>query len=192
MIREQLRPALISFLLLTVLTGILYPLSVTAIAQIFFKDQANGSLIFRNGRPVGSSLIGQSFDNPEYLWGRLSATAPASFNAASSSGSNFGPMSPVFLKTVQARIKNLREADPGNQTPVPVDLVTSSASGLDPHISLAAAYYQVPRIARARGMSEDAVKVIIHRHAQGRLFGIIGESVVNVLEVNLSLDQEQK
>lgn len=192
MIREQLRPTFISFLLLTALTGVLYPLSVTGIAQVFFKHQANGSLILLDHKAVGSALIGQPFDDPKYLWGRLSATSPFSYNAASSSGSNYGPMNPDFLKAVQGRIKSLKASDPGNSAPVPVDLVTASASGLDPHITPAAAYYQVPRIARARGLSETAVKNVIQQHTQNRLFGIIGEPVVNVLEVNLSLNQERK
>lgn len=192
MIREQLRPAFISFILFTVITGILYPLSVTGIAQTFFKDQANGSLIFSHGQPAGSSLIGQSFDNPKYLWGRLSATSPVPFNAAASSGSNFGPMNPSLLNAVQTRIRDLRNADPGNNTLIPADLVTASASGLDPHISPAAAEYQVPRIARTRKISEEETRSVIRQHTQGRLFGIIGEPVVNVLEVNLRLDSPKK
>jgi K+-transporting ATPase ATPase C chain len=189
MIREQLRPAFISFILLTVITGILYPLAVTGIAQTFFKDRANGSLIFENGRPLGSSLIGQPFEDPKYLWGRPSATSPVPFNAASSSGSNAGSMNSNFLNTVQARIKSLHDADPGNKTPIPVELVTASGSGLDPHISPAAAEYQIPRIARARKITEAEVRAMIHRHTQERLFGIIGEPVVNVLKVNLQLDR---
>jgi len=179
-------------MLLTVITGVLYPLSVTVIAQTFFKDQANGSLIFKNGQPIGSSLIGQSFDDPKYLWGRLSATSPASFNASASSGSNFGPMNPNLLAAVQTRIKDLKNADPGNKNTIPVDLVTASGSGLDPHISPAAAEYQVPRIARTRKTGEDFVRSIIRQHTQNRLFGIIGEPVVNVLKVNLQLDRSKK
>ena len=170
------------------LTGVLYPLSVTGIAQTFFKGPANGSLIFKNGHALGSSLIGQPFDDPRYLWGRLSATSPSPFNAASSSGSNFGPMNPDLLKAVQIRIKNLKTDDPRNKSTIPVDLVTASASGLDPHISPAAAEYQVPRIARTRKIAEGTIRSIIRQHTQGRLFGIIGEPVVNVLEVNLRLD----
>jgi potassium-transporting ATPase KdpC subunit len=188
MIREQLRPAFISFILLTVITGVLYPLAVTGIAQTFLKDQANGSLLFENGRPVGSSLIGQSFDDPKYLWGRLSATSPVPFNAASSSGSNAGPMNSNSLNAVQSRISALKNADNGNKSFIPVELVTASGSGLDPHISPAAAEYQIPRIARARKITEAEVRSIIHRHTQERLFGIIGEPVVNVLKVNLQLD----
>ena len=192
MIREQLRPAFISFILFTMITGVLYPLSVTGIAQIFFRDQASGSLIFKDGQSVGSSLIGQPFDDPQYLWGRLSATSPTPFNGASSSGSNFGPMNPDLLKAAQVRIKNLKNADPGNQAPIPVDLVTFSGSGLDPHISPAAAEYQIPRIARARKMTEETVRSVIRAHTQNRLFGIIGEPVVNVLEVNILLNDYHK
>jgi K+-transporting ATPase ATPase C chain len=180
-----------SFILLTVITGIFYPLTVTAVAQVFFKSQANGSLIYQNGKPAGSSLIGQAFAAPKYLWGRPSATSPTAFNAASSSGSNFGPMNPDYLKTVQARVKYLREAGPDNKAAVPVDLVTASGSGLDPHISLAAAYYQVPRIAKARGIQEVIVKQAIRRNTQRRLLGLMGEPVVNVLKVNLELDENQ-
>jgi potassium-transporting ATPase KdpC subunit len=189
MIREQLRPAFMSFIVLTVITGIFYPLAVTGIAQTFFKDQANGSLLFENGRPVGSSLIGQSFEDPKYLWGRLSATSPVPFNAASSSGSNAGPMNSNFLNTVQARIAALRSADIGDKTPIPVELVTASGSGLDPHISPAAAEYQISRIARVRKITEAEVRSVIRRHTQDRLFGIIGEPVVNVLKVNLQLNR---
>ncbi|MDD5226789.1 MAG: potassium-transporting ATPase subunit KdpC [Candidatus Omnitrophica bacterium] len=192
MLKEQLRPAFISFILLTVVTGVLYPWAITGIAQTFFKDQANGSLIFENGRLAGSELIGQPFDDPQYLWGRLSATSPASFNAAASSGSNFGPMNPDLLKATQVRIKRLQDADPGNKSPVPVDLVTASGSGLDPHISPAAAEYQIPRIASARKLTGEEVRSIIRQHTQNRLFGIIGEPVVNVLKVNLQLDRSKK
>ncbi len=187
MIREQIRPTLFSFIILTVLTGIIYPLCVTGIAQTFFKHQANGSLIFREGKAVGSSLIGQPFDDPKYLWGRPSATTPV-FNASSSSGSNYGPMNADYIKAVETRVKTLKEADPQNTAPIPVDLVTSSASGLDPHISLAGAYYQIPRIAHARGTSEIKIKNIIRKNTESRLLGIIGEPVVNVLKVNLDLD----
>ena len=192
MIRKQLRPALVSFFLLTLITGVFYPLSVTVVAQAFFRDQSNGSLIFQNGRPIGSSLIGQTFDKPEYLWGRLSATSPAPFNAASSSGSNLGPMNPELLKIVRTRIKNLKDTDPGNKAPIPVDLVTASGSGLDPHISPGAAEYQVSRIARTRKIPDETVRSIIRQHTQERLFGIIGEPVVNVLRVNLQLNSGKK
>lgn len=187
MIREQIRPALVSFMLLTLLTGVAYPALVTGISQVLFKNQANGSLIFKNGKPIGSKLIGQLFDDPKYLWSRPSATSPA-YNASSSSGSNYGPMNPNYLKAVEARMKALKVADPGNAAPIPIDLVTASASGLDPHISLAGAYYQVSRISRVRGISENAVKAIIRKNTEGRFLKIIGEPVVNVLKVNLDLD----
>lgn len=189
MILEQIRPAVVSLILFSAVTGILYPLAVTGAAQTFFKTQANGSLILKDGKPVGSALIGQSFDDPKYLWGRLSALAPA-YNAATSSGSNLGPLHPDLLKIAEARLKALKDADPQNSAPVPVDLVTASASGLDPHISPAGAYYQVSRIARARGISESRVREVIEKNAQGRLVGLIGEPVVNVLKVNLDLDAQ--
>jgi K+-transporting ATPase KdpC subunit len=192
MFREHIRPAILSFLILTIITGILYPLFVTGIAQVFFHNKANGSLIYQDGKAIGSSLIGQSYDDPKYFWGRLSATSPIQFNSASSSGSNLGPSNPALIDAVQARIKALKSVDPENKNPIPVDLVTSSASGLDPHISLASAYYQVPRISRLRGLSQNAVEDIVRQHIKGRLLGIIGEPVVNVLEVNLELDEYKK
>ena len=192
MFREQFKPAILIFLILTVVTGIVYPLFVTGIAQVFFHDQANGSLIYRNNRPVGSTLIGQEFNDPKYFWGRISATSPVPFNAAASSGSNFGPSNPALIDAVKARIKALKDLDQDNTNSIPVDLVTSSASGLDPHISLAAAYYQVPRVARSRGLSQDVVKNIVKQHTAGRLLGVIGEPVVNVLEANLALDEYKK
>ncbi|MCF6154981.1 MAG: potassium-transporting ATPase subunit KdpC [Candidatus Brocadia sp.] len=188
MIREHMKPAIVSFLLLTIITGILYPLSVTGIAQVLFRERANGSLVYRDGNPIGSLLIGQHFDDPKYLWGRISSTSPVQFNAASSSGSNLGPTNSVLIDVVKARIKALKTADPDNTSPIPVDLVTSSAGGLDPHISLAAAYYQIPRVARLRGLSQDTVKGIVRKHTYNRFLGLIGEPVVNVLEVNLDLD----
>ena len=192
MIKGQIKQAILIFVVLSIITGIIYPLFITGIAQVFFPARANGSLIYRNGKPVGSSFIGQAFNDPKYFWGRISATSPVSFNAAYSSGSNLGPSNPVLLEAVKARIKALRLADPDNASPIPVDLVTSSASGLDPHISLAAAYYQAARIARFRGLSQDIVKILIAKHASGRLFGLIGEPVVNVLELNLALDEYKK
>jgi potassium-transporting ATPase KdpC subunit len=189
MLKGQIKQA---FIVLSIITGIIYPLFVTGIAQVFFPALANGSLIYRKSKPVGSSFIGQAFNDPRYFWGRISATSPVSFNAASSSGSNLGPSNPVLLEVVKARIKALRIADPDNASPIPVDLVTSSASGLDPHISLAAAYYQAWRIARLRGLSQDTVKIFIAKHTSGRLFGLIGEPVVNVLELNLALDAHKK
>jgi K+-transporting ATPase ATPase C chain len=190
--REQVKTAILMLFLLTLITGIAYPLFITAIAQSSFRYQANGSLIVRAGKTVGSSLIGQSFDDPRYLWGRLSATSQTQYNAAASSGSNLGPSNPVLIKTAKSRIEVLRSAEPGNAIPIPVDLVTSSASGLDPHISLEGAYYQVSRIAKRRGIPEDAVKEIVRRHAKGRFLGFMGEPIVNVLGVNLDLDSYKK
>jgi potassium-transporting ATPase KdpC subunit len=192
---SQLRPALVSLGIFTLLTGLLYPLVVTGLAQVLFPWQANGSLIVRNGQPVGSALIGQPFDDPKYFWSRLSGTAPAAYTAfnadklTGSSGSNYGPLNPALLDAVQGRIKALQEADPANKDPIPVDLVTASGSGLDPHISPAAAAYQVGRVARARGLSETAVRQLVARHTEGRTFGLLGEARVNVLQLNLALDK---
>ena len=188
MVRQQLKPAILIFIVLSVITGIVYPLFVTGVAQVFYHNKANGSLIYRNGKPVGSVLIGQAFDDPKYLWGRLSATTPLPYNASSSSGSNIGVLNPALLDEVRGRIRALQAVDPDNKAPIPVDLVTSSASGLDPHISLAAAYYQVPRISKYRGITESAVKDIIYKNTTGRFLGLIGEPVVNVLKVNFDLD----
>jgi potassium-transporting ATPase KdpC subunit len=185
---KQLKSAFLVFLVLTVITGILYPLAVTAIAQILFHVQANGSIVLKDGKPVGSLLIGQQFNDPKYFWGRLSATSPVPYNGASSSGSNFGPLNTSLRQRVESRIKLLRNADPENKNLIPVDLVTSSASGLDPHISAAAAMYQVPRVARIRGISEEAVTNIVMRNVQSRFLGIIGEQVVNVLKLNIAMD----
>jgi K+-transporting ATPase ATPase C chain len=186
--RAQFRPALIAILVFTLLTGIIYPLLVTGVAQLAFPHQANGSLIVRSGQVAGSELIGQQFDDPKYFWGRLSATSPFPYNAAMSSGSNFGPGSPALMDAVQSRITALKAADPTNSLPIPVDLVTASASGLDPHISLAAALYQVSRVARARGLSEAAVITLVNQNTEGRQFGFLGEPRVNVLILNLALD----
>jgi K+-transporting ATPase ATPase C chain len=174
-------------LVLTVITGVVYPLAVTAIAQLAFPRQANGSLIVIEGRVRGSSWIGQPFSENRYFWSRLSATTPP-YNAASSSGSNLGPLNPALIDAARARIAALLEADPEARGPVPVDLVTASGSGLDPHISVAAAVYQLPRVARARGISVDSLRAIVAAHTTDRLFGVIGEPVVNVLELNLALD----
>jgi K+-transporting ATPase ATPase C chain len=192
MIREQLKITILIFVILTIITGIIYPAVITGIAQLAFPRQANGSFITRGGKIIGSSLIGQPFDDPKYLWGRPSATSPIPFNAAASSGSNLGPSNPAFLDIVKIRIEALRTVDPANKMPVPVDLVTESGSGLDPHISLQGAYYQIPRIARRRGIPENTVKEIVLRHTAGRSFGVIGEPAVNVLEVNLNLDSYKK
>jgi len=186
--RTLLRPAIVLFLVLTVITGLIYPLVVTAIAQVLFPQQANGSLIVKNGQAVGSKLIGQPFDNPKYFWGRPSATGPFPYNAAASSGSNLGPTNPALTDAVKARLNTLKAADSTNTQPVPVDLVTTSASGLDPHISPAAAAYQVTRVARARGLDESAVRQLVAQYTEGRDLGVLGEPRVNVLELNLALD----
>ena len=184
----QLRSALMMFFILTILTGVAYPLAVTAIAQLLFPHQANGSLIYKDGKPIGSTLIGQPFDDPEYFWGRPSATAPFPYNAAASSGSNLGPTNPALIETVKTRVAALKAADPRNDAPVPVDLVTASGSGLDPHISPAAAEYQVRRVARARGREEAFVRTLVSQHTEGRQLGMLGERRVNVLALNLALD----
>ena len=186
--RSQIRPALMSLLIFTVLVGLLYPLVVTGIAQLVFPHQANGSLIVVNGKTVGSSLIGQQFTDPKYFWGRLSATGPYPYNAAASSGSNLGPTNPALLDEVKGRIAALKAADPSNTQPIPVDLVTSSGSGLDPDISVAAALYQLPRVARLRGLSESTLRTLVDQYTQGRTLGFLGEPRVNVLQLNLALD----
>lgn len=186
--KHQLRPALMMLLILTVLTGVMYPLAVTGLAQLLFPTQANGSLMTRDGKVIGSELIGQYFDEPKYFWGRPSATSPYPYNAAASSGSNLGPTNPVLIEAVKRRVGALRAADPGNEAPVPVDLVTASGSGLDPHISPAAALYQVHRVARVRGVQESQVKDLVALHTEGRQFGLLGEPRVNVLKLNLALD----
>lgn len=188
----QLRPALVSLAALTLITGLLYPLVVTGIAQMLFPRQANGSLILIDGQPVGSSLIGQPFDAPKYFWGRPSATSPFPYNAAASSGSNLGPTNDALMKAVQARIDALKAADPDNPLPLPVDLVTASGSGLDPHISPAAAEYQIRRIARVRGLDETDVRRLVAQHTEGRQLGILGEPRVHVLRLNLALDGHVK
>jgi K+-transporting ATPase ATPase C chain len=186
---KQLKPALIIFLSMTVLTGIIFPLAITGIAQVIFPRQANGSLIVQNGQVIGSSLIGQEFTDPKYFWGRLSATGDHPYNASASGGTNYAATNPALLTQVEARLKALHDADPSNTRPVPVDLVTASGSGLDPDISIAAAQYQAPRIARVRGISLDSVMALINQHTQGRMLGFLGEPRVNVLELNLALDE---
>ena len=182
------RPALVLFALLSALTGVVYPLAVTGITQALFPAQAAGSLIVRDGKTIGSSLIGQNFSDPKYFWGRPSATTPMPYNASSSGGSNLGPLNPALTDAVKARIEALRAADPGNAAAVPVDLVTASGSGLDPHISVAAAQYQAQRVAKVRGLSMQQVQPLIDKHTEGQLLGLIGEPRVNVLQLNLALD----
>ena len=186
--KTLLRPMLSLFVVLSVITGLVYPLVVTGIGRAAFSREAAGSLIYKDGKAVGSSLIGQNFDEPKYFWGRLSATALMPNNGVSSGGSNFGPLNPALADAVKARIAALREADPSATLPVPGDLVTASASGLDPAISPAAAEYQVVRVAKARGLDPDAVRALVARYTQGRQWGIFGEPRVNVLPLNLALD----
>jgi K+-transporting ATPase ATPase C chain len=187
-IAAYLRPALVCLSLLTAITGVAYPLLVTGIAQVVFPYQANGSLIVKDGKVVGSALIGQPFDDPKYFWSRPSATSPFGYNAGASAGSNLSPTNPALVAAVQVRVDALRAADPENKGPVPVDLVTASGSGLDPHISPAAALYQVSRVARERKLSPDAVRALVERNVEGRFLGVLGEPRVNVLALNLALD----
>jgi len=188
--QSTLRPALVLFGALTLVVGVLYPLAVTGIGQVAFPEQAGGSLVLRDGKPVGSSLIGQSFTSPGYFWGRPSATGPMANNAAGSSGSNQGPLNPALADNVKARVDALRAADPGNTAPVPVDLVTASASGLDPEISVAAADYQAGRVAAARKLPIERVEALVDRHTVKQALGFFGEARVNVLALNLALDEE--
>jgi len=184
----MVRPALSLFVLLTVVTGIVYPLAVTGIAKVAFPDAANGSLIVKGGKPVGSRLIGQNFSDPKYFWGRPSATSPQPYNASASSGSNQGPLNPALTEAVKGRIEALKAADPENAGTIPTDLVTASASGLDPHISPAAADYQIERVAKARQIDPSVVKAMVEKNTEERQWGIFGEARVNVLELNLTLD----
>jgi potassium-transporting ATPase KdpC subunit len=186
--KNMLRPLFILFFMLTFLTGVVYPLLLTGVAQTLFPAQAHGSLLLRDGKPVGSALIGQNFTDQAHFWGRLSATGPMPYNATASSGSNLGPLNPALTDAVKARVAALRSADPGNTAAIPVDLVTASASGLDPHISLAAAQYQAQRVAQARNLSVDKVQALIEKTTQRPVLGILGEPVVNVLQLNLALD----
>ncbi|OGA81621.1 MAG: potassium-transporting ATPase subunit C [Burkholderiales bacterium RIFCSPHIGHO2_01_FULL_63_240] len=188
-----LRPALSLFLLLSLVTGVAYPLVVTGVGQALFSDQAQGSLVRGDGQGVvGSRLIGQAFTDPGHFWSRPSATAPTPYNAANSGGSNLGPLNPALSDAIKGRVEALRQADPGNVQPIPVDLVTASGSGLDPHISLAAARYQVARVARARGLPREAVQALVERHAEQPWLGFLGEPRVNVLALNLELDSLNK
>lgn len=186
--RHAIRPAVTLLFLMALTTGILYPLAVTGLAQLLFPHEANGSLILRDGRPAGSSLIGQAFDDPRFFRGRPSATSPFPYNPLPSAASNLGPSNPVLVKAVGERIAALRATDPGNRQPVPVDLVTASGSGLDPHISPASALYQVSRVAKARGLDEEAVRDLVMTHVRARDFGLLGEPVVCVLELNMALE----
>lgn len=188
MIRTQFRPALVLFAILAGITGLLYPLTITGLAQVIFPHQANGSLITKDGQVVGSELLGQQFTDPRYFWGRLSATGGAPYNASASGGSNYSILNPDLEKQAQARAAALLAADPGNHQPIPVDLVTASASGLDPDISIAAARYQAPRVARLRDLSINQVLALIDQYTEIRSLGFLGEPCVNVLELNLALD----
>jgi potassium-transporting ATPase KdpC subunit len=183
-----LRPTLVMFALLTLIVGYAYPLLVTGLANGIFPEQAGGSIVVRDGKPVGSALIGQNFSDPKHFWGRPSATSPQPYNGVGSSGSNLGPLNPALVDAVKGRIEALRAADPGNTQPVPVDLVTASGSGLDPHISVAAARYQVGRVARVRGLPVERVNMLVEQQAERPLLPMIGEPVVNVLRLNLALD----
>jgi K+-transporting ATPase ATPase C chain len=180
--------AIRALIVFTVITGVAYPLIVTSIAQVAFSDQANGSLIAKDGKVLGSRLIGQPFSEPKYFWSRLSATSPIPYNGASSSGSNLGPINPALKEAVEGRVKALREAGGEASRPVPVDLVTASGSGLDPHISPAAAEYQIARVARVRNIPEEKVRELVRQYTEGRQFGFLGEPRVNVLALNLALD----
>ena len=182
------RPALVLLVALTLITGVAYPLVVTGIAQAVFPSKAGGSILIRDGKAVGSRLIGQSFSDPKHFWSRPSATAPQPYNGLASGGSNLGPLNPALTDGIKSRMDALRAADPNNQSPIPIDLVTASGSGLDPDISLAAAYYQAPRVARERGLQPQAVLALIAAHSRGRWLGILGEPRVNVLDLNLALD----
>lgn len=186
---REIRPAIVIFLVMTILTGILYPFAVTCIGAVAFPSAAAGSLIVKDGKLIGSRLIGQPFDDPKYFWSRPSATGPYGYNAAASSGSNLGPLNDALAKAVQDRVANLKSADPSQQDAPPIDLVTASGSGLDPHISPAAAFYQVGRVAKARNLLPEHVKELVQQHIESRTFGVLGEPRVNVLLLNLALDE---
>lgn len=185
---SQFRPAIVLLAIMTVLTGIIYPFVITLVGQIAFPLEANGSLLVQNGKVLGSTLIGQSFEDPKYFWGRPSATSPVAYNASASGGSNLGPTNPALARAVQVRAEALRAADPSNMAPIPVDLVTASGSGLDPHISVAAAQFQIARVSRARGLDVAQVRALVEQFTEERTFGVLGEPRVNVLELNLALD----
>jgi K+-transporting ATPase ATPase C chain len=185
---RTVKEAFLILLALAVVTGVGYPLLVTGVAQVVARSAANGSIVERDGKAVGSALIGQHFSDPKYFWGRPSATSPMPYNAGASGGSNLGPLNPALADAVKKRIDTLHEADPDNKAPIPVDLVTASASGLDPHVSPAAADYQVARVAKARGLAPDRVRKLVAEHTQPRQFGFLGEPAVNVLLLNLALD----
>jgi K+-transporting ATPase ATPase C chain len=189
LLKQSIRPAVVLFILLSIITGVVYPLATAVLGKWLLPDQANGSLIEKDGKIVGSSLIGQNFTEPQYFWGRPSATGPYPNNAAASSGSNQGPLNPALAEVVKNRVNALKVADPDNTLPVPVDLVTASASGLDPHISPAAAAYQASRVAKARGLSAVSVQALINENTEGRQWGVFGEPRVNVLNLNLALDK---
>ncbi len=192
MFKRNVLSALLLVVIFTVLTGLVYPLVVTGVAQLLFPHTANGSLIQQNGKIVGSELIGQPFSDPKYFWGRLSATTPYAYNASSSAGSNYGPLNPALFAVSKKRIEDLKKFEPPNTQPIPVDLVTASGSGLDPHISVASALYQLDRVARYRGMSPQAVRTLVDRSTEGRQLGVLGERRVNVLKLNLALDEQHK
>ena len=189
MFLKHLRITIISLILFTILTGMIYPLAVTGISQLIFPGKANGSLIKKEGKVLSSELIGQPFSDPKYFWSRLSATGPYAYNAGSSSGSNYGPLNPALFDAVKKRVQDLKAADSLNTKPIPVDLVTASGSGLDPHISIAAAIYQASRVARTRGLTEEQVRSMIGQYTDGRSLGFLGEPGVNVLQLNLALDE---
>jgi K+-transporting ATPase ATPase C chain len=189
MFSQIIRPAVMMMVVMTVLTGVVYPLVITGLAQVAFHDQANGSIILEDGKPVASALIGQPFGDPKYFWSRPSATGPFPYNASASSGSNLGPIEPNLTNAFKDRIDALKQADPGNEKPIPVDLITASSSGLDPHISPAAGDYQVSRVAKARGLEEAAVRDLLGKHTEHRTLGLLGEERVNVVTLNLALDK---
>jgi len=191
MLLKNIRTAIITLAMFTLLTGLFYPLAVTGIAQLVFPHKANGSLIEKDGKIIGSELIGQPFSDPKYFWSRLSATGPFAYNAAASSGSNYGPINQSYLDGVKKRIKDLKAVDSLNTQPVPTDLVTASGSGLDPHISVAAALYQLPRVARIRSLNQDKLRSLVLQFTEGRQLGFLGEPRVNVLKLNLALDETQ-